>query len=274
MQMNKTNMAIVVIGFDGYDDLWDDFFALFRKYWSDCPYKVYLVNNEKRSQYEGVTVINAGSDAEWSRKVQFALKEVQEDYLCLMLEDFYIGSKVNTGRVKQTLKLMSEDAIKYYKLKTFSAIKTAKYKNYDYLHVIPENLEYGVSLQPGIWKKEFLQEKIGTKNYNAWKFECDRIAEERLGRSIAMQGCVYDDRNILEIQHGVVQGKYLPKTLKYFENLGYALNQQRRGAMKGKRYFVYLCKKNANKYLPKSLKKGLKRVLNVFGMNFVTDKNA
>lgn len=272
--MNRANMAIVVIGFDGYDDLWDDFFILFRRFWSECPYKVYLVNNEKKSEYEGVTVVNAGRDAEWSRKVQVALESVDEDYLCLMLEDFYIGKKVNTKVVEKALQLMVEDHIKYYKLKTFSNINTAEYRDYKYLHVLPKNLEYGISLQPGIWKKSFLKEKVGTENYNAWKFECDCIAEAKKGGNALLEGCIYDDRNILEIQHGVVQGKYLPKALKYFEKQGYILNQQRRGAMQGKQYFVYRCKVFSNKYLPKVLKKKLKKIMNIFGMKFVTDKNA
>lgn len=269
--MKKNNMAILLIGFDGYDDLWKDFFALFRHYWKDCPYQLYLANNSLDYQVEGVKQIHAGDDAEWSRKVQNALEVIEEDYICLMLEDFYLGKKVDSQVIEETIKLMEKDNLLYYKLKSFSPIRTKNYKAYKYLHVIPSNLEYGISLQPGIWRKEFLNEKVGTENYNAWKFECDRIAEEKNKSKEPIIGCVYDERNILQIQHGVVQGKYLPKTVKYFEKRGYHLNQERRTAMRGRQYFVYRCKAMN---LPKFIRKILKRIMHMFGYKFVTDLNA
>lgn len=268
---NKEDMAILVIGFDGYDDLWDDFFTLFAKYWSDCPYPVYLANNSKKCNYEGVTVINAGDDAEWSRKAQMALQVIEEKYVSLMLEDFYLGEKVDNSVIKSAIRLMKKDGLVYYKLKTFSKIKTAKYKNYSYLRTIPGNLEYGISLQPGIWDKNFLAEKLGKENYNAWKFECDRLAEEKNMGAQPLKGCVYDERNIFKIQHGVVQGKYLPKTVKYFDKQGYHLNMERRQAMRGKQYFVYRLKAFG---WPRFMRTILKRIMHFFGAEFVTDRNA
>lgn len=269
--MKKGSMAIVVIGFDGYSDIWKDFFTLFHKYWPECPYKIYLINNELDYKVKGVTTLHAGADAEWSRKVQMALEWIEEDYICLLLEDFYLGKEVQTRVVAHALKLMEEDKLKYYKLNTFTAFQSENYKKYKYLHVIPENMDYGISLLPGIWQKEFLREKVGTENYNAWKFECDRLAEEKGKTSKPLKGCVYDKRNILHIVHGVVQGKYLPEAVQYFAKRGYVLNQSRRGVMSVWENFIYKCKRLN---WPSPLKKVLKKILRLFGMKFVTDENA
>ena len=166
---------------------------------------------------------------------------------------------------------MDRDQLKYYKLTTFSKIKTASYQGIPYLHVLPENLEYAVSLQAGIWKKDFLKEKVGTENYNAWKFEIDRINEEKVASKEPMEGCVYDDRNILQIQHGIVQGKYLPEAVKYFDRRGYHLDQSRRSVMTFRENFIYKAKRLN---WPKPVKQVLKSVLRLFGMKFVTDVNA
>ena len=269
--MKDNRMAIVMIGYDGYDDVWKDFFTLYQKNWSDCPYKIYLADGEKGYDMPGLTVIHAGKDAEWSRKVQKALEVVEEKYICLLLEDFYFGSRVNNKVVSKALDLMDKDHLKYYKLNTFSKIKTARYKNIDYLHVLPENMEYGISLQPGIWEKDFLKEKVGTGNYNAWKFEVDRLNEEKGKSKAPLKGCVFDERNILKIQHGIVQGKYLPECVRYFEKRGYQLNQSRRSVMTFKENLIYKAKRLN---WPKPIRKILKSILRAFGMKFVTDMNA
>lgn len=269
--MKDDRMAIVMIGYDGYDDVWKDFFTLYQKNWADCPYKIYLADGEKGYDMPGLTVIHAGKDAEWSRKVQKALEVVEEKYICLLLEDFYFGSPVDNKIVAEALDIMERDQLKYYKLTTFSKIKTASYQGIPYLHVLPGNLEYAVSLQAGIWEKDFLKEKVGTENYNAWKFEIDRINEEKLASKEPMEGCVYDDRNILQIQHGIVQGKYLPEAVKYFDRRGYHLDQSRRSVMTFRENFIY---KSKRLNWPKPIKQILKSVLRLFGMKFVTDVNA
>lgn len=268
--MKTNNMAILVIGYDGYNDLWKDFFTLFHKYWPECPYKIYLANNELEYCVDDVITIHAGADAEWSRKVQKALDQIEEDYICLLLEDFYLGKNVNTKVVENALKLMKRDDLRYYKLNTFTPFKTDLYNGYKYLHVIPADMEYGISLLPGIWRKDFLREKVGNENYNAWKFECDRIAEGRNTSSRPLKGCVFDERNILRIVHGVVQGKYLPEAVRYFEKTGYHLNQKERGVMSFRENVLYKIKRLN---WPKPVRNILKRILRLFGMKFVTDIN-
>lgn len=269
--MGKERMAILMIGFDGYNDLWKDFFYLLKKNWPDCPYKIYLSNNELDYEVPGVITLHSGKNAEWSRKVQDALKVIEEEYICLLLEDFYVGASVDTKEIEKILTFMKTDQIRYYKLNTFTRFKTSHYKNYSFLYTIPENMPYGISLLPGIWKKNFLAEKLGTDNYNAWKFECNRLAEEKGKGNQALEGCVFDSRNILQIQHGVVQGKYLPEVIKYFRKQGYELNQSVRKTMSFKENFIYKCKRLD---WPVPVKRVLKMILRKTGMKFVSDENA
>lgn len=269
--MSKKKMAILMVGYDPYIDIWGDFFELYKRNWPDCPYSIYLADNECGYNMDGLKVIHGGKEAEWSRKVQIALEKIEEEYVCLLLEDFYFGSLVDTELIENTLEFIEQEKIKYYKLTTFSKINTPIYKNLDYLHVLPGNLEYAISLQAGIWKKDFLKEKVGTENYNAWKFEVDRINEEKQGTKEPMEGCVFDERNILQIQHGVVQGKYLPEVIKYFDKRGYSLNQSKRQVMSFKENVIYKTKRFN---WPKPIKRILKGILHLMGVKFVTDKNA
>lgn len=268
----QSKMALLVVGFDGYNDLWDDYFKLLNKYWKDREYPTYLSNNELKSEYENVTVINCGKDAEWSRKVQTAIDLIEEDYICLLLEDFYTGTYVDGMLVDNVIDFIKQNDLKYYKINTFSKIKSPRYNNIKHLRTIPANLPYGISLQPAIWNKEFLKEKLGKENYNAWIFEYDRIKESSNNVYDSLEGCVYDDRNILQIKHGVVQGKYLPPIVKYFEKINQPLDISGRKVMPTREYFLYRIKNITKSIVPLKLINPMKKILGKFGMSFVSDK--
>ena len=70
-------LAIVGTFYDGYYDLWEDFLELFYTNWPDCPYPLYIVNDEKELSFKKeykVNVIHAGHKAEYSQRVQTAVK--------------------------------------------------------------------------------------------------------------------------------------------------------------------------------------------------------
>ena len=269
--MNQ-EMSIVFIGFDGYSDVWDDCMNLFQHFWKNCPYPIFFVNNIKDVVYKNVKVLHAGSDAEWSKKVQLALDEIDTPYVCLLLEDFLIGSNIDSNLVQSTLSFIKENNIRYYKIVNNNRPvknKDANYKGIKYLHEVPGNDEYGVSLQAAIWKKDYLEELLGTENYNAWTFEFNRVKEAAGKTKKPLSGIVVDDRNILNIKHGIMQSMYLPFTVKYFKKLGINLNIQRK-IMSYPQYFRYWFIATGKELLPKSCRQVIKKILERFGMTFVS----
>ena len=270
--MFNKDMTIVFIGFDGYSDLWNDCFKLFNMFYKDNPYRTLFINNIKEVSYPGIETFHAGEDAEWSKKVQLAIKEAGTPYICLLLEDFFIGKTIDNIEIEKTVELIKKDNLKYYKLVNLSrAVKNrdAQYKDYKYLHIIPEDDEYGVSLQAAIWNKEYLKELLGEDNYNAWIFEFNRVKEAKGKPNTPKEGCVFDDRNIFNFKHGVVQSKYIPGTIKYFKKIGIELNVQRQVMSYAQYYKIRLISKG--KYaLPKSFRKKVKGFLERRGMKFVS----
>ena len=97
------DVAVLIIGFDGYKDVWDSYFELLEKYWSDRP-KTYLATGELRPNYNNVTVISAGKDAEWSKKAMAALQQIEEEYVILLLEDFFTTTYVDNSKLMHIIK--------------------------------------------------------------------------------------------------------------------------------------------------------------------------
>ena len=204
------DLSILIIGFDGYKDVWDRDIYLMNKFWPDRP-KTYLVNSELVPIYDGIEIINAGPNSEWSRKVQVALDRVDTPYVLLLLEDFFITDYVDNKMLESIIQMIEDDGILFYQLlvqlinQKWEKGKT--YKRDKNIKIIPSNKKYGINLQAAIWDKEFLKKTIGIGNYNAWKFEINQLGREDF--NIEKIEYLIDVRNVLNILHTVVQSKYL-----------------------------------------------------------------
>lgn len=233
--MKDSRLTIIMVSCDDYSDMWSDFFKLKEMNWADCPFETVLANNVKNYQNNSVRVINCGLDAVWSKRTRTALEQIESKYVCFMLEDYFISDKVDTFAICKALNLMDLKGIKYYKLLSFSKIKTPYYDAEDGVRIIPDNLRYGISLQPAIWDREYFLELIGEEDYNPWVFEVRRIEEAKTKEPPFTVLGLYNERNLLNICHMVVQGKYIPNALKKMEKKGYIVDTHKRDLLKGKK---------------------------------------
>lgn len=250
IQMSKIiddRLSIVVVSYDGYNDMWNSFFECKEIFWPKCPYETLLANNIIDYHRVGVRTLNCGHEAQWSVRTRMALQSVKTKYVCFLLEDFFISSHVQTQNIENAIDLMESDNLKYYKLMSFSNIKAPNYKSYPHLIQIPDNYPYGISLMAAIWDKDFFLEKIGDGNYNPWKFEVDRLKEENNKTGDILLG-VYDKSNPLNICHMVVQGKYLPPSVKHMKKCGVKIDLGARGVMSLWSYGIYLFKRWASQW--------------------------
>ena len=275
MKKNNSRFAILVVGFDGYSDLWNPFFELLRKNWENCQYKIYFVTNVKKPVIQGIHVITTESDCQWSTKTVKALNMIDEDFVYLLLEDYFICDKVNENRLEELFDYIIQNDIKYVKTPFKSAIvrKKIPFKDKKDYYCIPKNLEYGISLLPGIWDKNYLLGLIGNKDYNPWQFEVDRIKETRDQNSDPFVDKFVTYINPLNLYNGVIQGKYDNRTYKLVKKQRIDLPIGRIGRMKKGEEVIFYTKTLAYKFCPESLKQYLKKIARIFGISFVTDKN-
>lgn len=274
--MSKEKLAIVGIFYDGYEDAWIDYIRCFNHYWSDCPYKHYIVDNTKvMENIDNITFINAGEDAEYSRKVQTALEKIDADYYLLMLEDFFIGEKLDKDVLKPVMDFIFDENIDYYCLSSLSSFSKYKSALYDpskkFLFKINPQNRYTLGCQAVIWKKDFLKQCIGTSNYNAWVFEGSLAKSKKVHSPEFLGKCVKDERNILKLKHGILQQKMIPTTMKYFERIGAPLTTQR-AVMSDKQFNKYVRNSRLSSILPNPIYNFLKGILRERRGNAVLDK--
>lgn len=224
-------MAIVGIFYDGYKDLWIDFLNLFQKFWPDCPYELYIVNQDEKIETDGkFKVLNAGIDAEYSRKVQYAVNNIDAEYFLLLLDDFFLSRKLEQNTLVNLMEYIIKNEINYCSLPLddfSSTFKGKKITDFKGARKISPKSEYTVSCQPAIWNKNFLSQCIGNDNYNAWVFEGVYAKSKYAHTSIFLDNCIAQVDNLMHLKHGALQGRMIPKTSKYYKKIGYIMSNER-----------------------------------------------
>ncbi len=118
--MNQNRCAVLITSCDAYSDIWDPFFQLMDKYWDDIPYKVYLNTetiefNKKYNNFEvsSLTLYDKKrkDKTTWSRRMLDVLERVEEDYVFILVEDFFLRERVQTELIEEILDRMDKDPL-------------------------------------------------------------------------------------------------------------------------------------------------------------------
>jgi hypothetical protein len=261
-QVNK--LSILIVGYDGYIDVWNNFFTLLKKNWPNTQYKFYLVNNFLNPKYDNVEIIKTNKNYEFTKKVQYALDYINSDYVLLLLEDFFIGSKIEDSSLNFLVEKVIQYNSDYLKLlnqnqsiKGFRMIEKNFYK-------INKKKEYSISLQPSIWNKDFLFSIIKKKDLNPWQFE---IFLNRCN-SFSHESIYYVNNNPLKLIHTIVQGKYLPITKrKFHSDIIY-----KRPIMSRIEYLLYKLKQILSFFFSKNVRKHLRKFASFVGINLISNR--
>ncbi len=164
---SQKTCAVLVVSCDNYSDVWQPFFELFKRFWGNCPYPVYLLTNHLRPQIEDVSIINVGDDISWSDNLIAGLQQIKEDYVFLFLEDLMLEGIVNSEKVKEVFDWTIVNQINYVRLNP-STKPDLPYNST--VGIVSKGTIYRASVVVCLWKKNVLSALL-KKGENAWEFE-------------------------------------------------------------------------------------------------------
>lgn len=256
-------VAVVGVFYDGYMDLWEDFIILFERFWPDCPYEKYIVNQVAECEFgHSFKIIHAGNDAEYSKKIQTAIDSIGADYYLLLLDDFFIGKAVDSNKIREILEFMQTNDMKYCSMPLPEFKRSFKGKKINnQFRRISSKAEYTVSCQAAIWEKNFLKECVGNANYNAWVFEGVYSKSIKAHSSAFLSKCCANISNPLNLKHGALQGKIVPTTRKYFQTIGYEMHNNRE-TLSRRIYFSHQIKSFIKSLVPFAIQSKIKKRFN------------
>lgn len=259
-------LAVVVLSFDKYSDLWTVYFDCAKRFWK-TKLPVFLVTNEKRPIFENVQVITTGPEISWSHRARKAVEKVDAKYIFLMLEDYYVVSNFTDAPILSLASFMEDSNADYMRVYPFPQIKF-KDAGVKGIHRVPEDTLYGVNLQPSIWKKDYLLRLLGQDDFSAWEFE----ARQKNGVTTQIKGNLYTlDYELFKMVNGVLQGKWYTPSLRTLESVGIHVDTSKRAVLPWSSVIAYKSKIFIRKVVGPNMIRKVKPILKKMGVKFVTE---
>lgn len=164
MEKQLENLTILISSCDKYEDLWEPFFKLLKKYGNQltkCP--IVLNTESKQFSYDGLNIScpnNYKSSVEWGRRLRTTLETITTDYVLFLLDDFFLQKPANCETIAKCIKWLDNDrevgAFNFVPIEPANK-ESAKYKNFCYM---PVKMQYRFNAQAGIWRKDVLYNSI------------------------------------------------------------------------------------------------------------------
>ena len=267
--MLREQMTILILSCDKFSDLWDGQIKQLEKNWPDRDMETFVVTDAPTDRhYEGIRILSAGTEPEWSDRLAFALREVKTPYVFLTLDDYFLIEPVSTAQIETLVETMEAQKLDYLRL--FPRPKSATLEELPGckgIRRVDTTKNYSVNLYAGIWKREFAEYTVA-KPLNAWRFEVS-LPKRALDYGASCAVCTDKVYQILDV---VRKGKLLHKSAAYF--------RKHPGIYEGDRetntwsFEAKLwCKTMAGRHAPKPVKNALKKFLRKRGHTFFTDES-
>lgn len=223
-------VAVLVVSCDNYSDLWQPFFTLFRRFWSDCPFQVYLLSNHIQCSEPEITTILVGDDISWSDNVQCGLKQIKQDYVFMFIEDLFLVDRVQTERIVELFCWIIEAEANYVRLNPHP--KPDKPYN-DLVGLVSAGTIYRTATVLSVWKKDVLSDLL-MAGENAWEFELKGT----------MRSDKYDNffstwQKLLFVENGVIKGKWQRHVLNRLKLLKIEIIHDKRQIMTFKETAIF-----------------------------------
>lgn len=150
--------AILINSCDAYADLWPFFFELLKLNWPEVEkHKVYL-NTESTKEFQSVISINMINTTihdkdQWGKRLLHSLSEIKEDYVVVLMDDFYLRNPVSNNRIEKCIEAFENNP----EIAVFYLSNTYKYEfkdsKYEGFGEVPIKTNFRLNSAPAFWRK-------------------------------------------------------------------------------------------------------------------------
>lgn len=207
MTIEKNNkIAIVIPSCDKYSDLWEILISQIERNFRGVELTKYIIcNSNHQNKFKGITYINVGTDLGWSTNFKTALKQVDEQYVFLWIDDLILTSEVDTELFKNIVSSFISEKGNYLRLNNVPS--SNKYYN-NFFGLVDEKALYRTSTVMSIWDREVLNDLL-VQGENAWEFETKGTIRSKKYDNFFVS---YD--SIFKFSNAVIKGKWNHKIKK------------------------------------------------------------
>jgi hypothetical protein len=223
--------AVVIASCDSYSETWEPYETLFWRFWPTCPFHVYIISNETSVNSPRMLNLRVGRDVSWSDNLIAALGQIPEEYVLVMVDDFFFRSPVASTHVMAILEWMDRVAANCVHL---YGRPQPEERTTDLVGPLPKGVYYRASAVSALWRKSVLME-ILSPGETAWDFEIRGST-----RSDAFDRFYSTLDPCFSFINGIVKGKWDPRSVAALRKLGVAPDCQKRGLLNAKQRAILM----------------------------------
>jgi len=224
----RNRVCLFVCSSDRTADVFEQVSPSFAVWWSACPFVKFVGLNSATTPAPGFVPVSATVKG-WREELLPQIEQLPEryDYVLLFLDDFFLLSPVDQGRLELLLAHAIGRRLDYLRLVPIQRVMVARVLHAlfcDASPVEPINpaMPYYSSLQLALWKRSHLMETLRVPVENIWEFEHRRIP----GRV----HCAVRGAPPIRYVHMVEKGKWQAYAPGLFRRIGMPFHQGDRGS--------------------------------------------
>jgi hypothetical protein len=211
-------VAVFICSSDNRLDILDRTLPSVQKFWPACRYPIHVgLNSYRRALPVGVPIVAAAS--EWRRELGHQLKQIEQDFVIVLLDDFLIQAPVDDDRLAHLVESATRMNLDYLRLVPLGRSLLARATGWRPAQVGPgiqrvrERHPFYSALQIAIWHKRHLLSML-EQPLSIWEFErqCIRDASH----------CAIVDSPPIAYRHLVEKGRWLPYAPALLRRAGFA----------------------------------------------------
>ena len=233
-------VAALVVSCDKYSDLWEPYFSLFWRFWPDCPFSVYLLNNNIDLTIPQVQILSVGEDISWSDNLRKAITPLKEEYILLLIEDFFICDFIDTAKLLEVLARALDKKVNCIRM---TALPKPDKRIDEAIGIASKGTVYRTSVVSSVWKKGVLLDLL-KPGENAWDFEINGSV-----RSDAYDAFYSTCQNHFPTINGVIKGKWQRSAIRKLKSFGIEPDLTNRTVMSRKEATLFSLKEFRTKTL-------------------------
>ena len=163
------NLSTLIGSCDKYTPLLKTFQICFDRYWSLNTRNIIVTETIDVPNYTDTNFEVVKAIGRWGSRMLKALDKIDTDYVYFILDDYFLQYKHPDGTIERYIELMERHNIDRLQISpSFHQRYTQTVK--DGLTKISDDSTYLISLQPSIWKKDFIYKTL-VPSYDPWQYE-------------------------------------------------------------------------------------------------------
>lgn len=216
-------MKILVLSCDKNEDLWFPFHHCIEKYWEEHPEIIYATESKINPYYK--TICHNEPLERWTKRIRKTLKDISDDKILIIMDDYFIRQKVDIKRIKYVNKHLKNNIACFYFEKSFdNNDENTPYKDFKKRQ---HGSNYEVSINCGLWQKDKLINVL-ERDTNPWDIELNQN-NKGYDYYINSGDYIIDWGYVTYIWTGICRGKWCRNVVPFFEKEGIKINYERRG---------------------------------------------